>query len=318
MLKIDFFNQVRIGEPKSYENMTVYPIFALNDGNVKYLTLAEALSKKLVKITEVSESGVVNELKVENFADVPILMLDGEELVGAKQNRTLNTTVLIKEKSTTFIPVSCVEQGRWSYRSREFVKHKFMVPFKLRAKKAASVTESIKSSGRFYAHQGMVWEEVAFFISSAGASSNTFAIDDAYNVIEERRSDYFNAFRYEDGQNGIIVLIDGVIVGVDYVSLKNAYKIYHDGLIAGYILSAISEKRIRKGYETIEDLINDFKNYKWESVKSVGLGDDVRFKNNNYTCAGLIYQDEIIHLAILNLTSDEFLTRRSRGGYLWF
>jgi len=57
----------------------------------------------------------VPELKVISQSDRPILLLDGEELVGAKQNRVLNTTILLREKAETNIQVSCVEQGRWSY-----------------------------------------------------------------------------------------------------------------------------------------------------------------------------------------------------------
>ena len=47
-------------------------------------------------------------------------MLDGEELIGAKQNRILNTTVLVAAHTEVTIPVSCVEQGRWGYRGRQF------------------------------------------------------------------------------------------------------------------------------------------------------------------------------------------------------
>ena len=55
------------------------------------------------------------DLKVINKSEVMVLILDGEELVGAKQNRIVNTTILIPAKETVLIPVSCVEQGRWSY-----------------------------------------------------------------------------------------------------------------------------------------------------------------------------------------------------------
>jgi ARG and Rhodanese-Phosphatase-superfamily-associated Protein domain len=38
---------------------------------------------------------------------------DGQELVGAKQNRVLNVTVLIEAESEVLLPLSCVEEGRW-------------------------------------------------------------------------------------------------------------------------------------------------------------------------------------------------------------
>ena len=85
-----------------------------------YLTLKEALEKRLLIVKEVSAEASVPELKVINNADVPMLLLDGEELAGAKQNRVLNTSVLVKEKSELIIPVSCTEQGRWSYQTDEF------------------------------------------------------------------------------------------------------------------------------------------------------------------------------------------------------
>ena len=48
------------------------------------------------RVTEVSEAGSVPFIQVANRADRPLLLLDGEELIGAKQNRILNTTVLVE------------------------------------------------------------------------------------------------------------------------------------------------------------------------------------------------------------------------------
>ncbi len=53
------------------------------------------------------------ELRFVNHCERPVLLLDGEELVGAKQNRILNLTVLVPAHQTIVIPVSCVEAGRW-------------------------------------------------------------------------------------------------------------------------------------------------------------------------------------------------------------
>jgi environmental stress-induced protein Ves len=66
----------------------------------------------VVEVAEVDESGQFSRLKVINRSDLSVLILDGEELVGAKQNRIVNTTILIAAESVTIIPVSCVEQGR--------------------------------------------------------------------------------------------------------------------------------------------------------------------------------------------------------------
>jgi hypothetical protein len=68
----------------------------------------------------VSEAGSVPELLVKNLAPSPVLILDGEELIGAKQNRIVNLAILVAAGQTLRIPVSCVEAGRWVHRSREF------------------------------------------------------------------------------------------------------------------------------------------------------------------------------------------------------
>ena len=57
---------------------------------------------------------------LDDTGQVQRMLFDGEELKGAKQNRILNTTILIAAGSSLDVPVSCTEQGRWSYASREF------------------------------------------------------------------------------------------------------------------------------------------------------------------------------------------------------
>lgn len=54
------------------------------------------MEMSLLKIREKEEGAVVSDIMAENLSDLPVLILDGEELIGAKQNRTLNTTLLLK------------------------------------------------------------------------------------------------------------------------------------------------------------------------------------------------------------------------------
>lgn len=107
------WQQLLFGDVQSHGALAVLPIMADLPAGPDYLTLGEALAAGTLTITEISEGGSVPELAVINEGNLPVLFLDGEELAGAKQNRVVNTTILLKEHSKTVIPVSCVEQGRW-------------------------------------------------------------------------------------------------------------------------------------------------------------------------------------------------------------
>src|SRR6185436_14593807 len=78
----------QLGEPVEHRGIVVTPLFPRRDPAADYITLDEALPRGL-RITETSDSGSVPELFVENTTDSSVLLYDGEELVGAKQNRIL-------------------------------------------------------------------------------------------------------------------------------------------------------------------------------------------------------------------------------------
>ena len=106
------FPEIRVGQGIRHEALSVFPLLTDTDSSLEYLLSDEALGNDLIAVTEVSEAGSVPDLLVENKGDTRVLFLEGEELVGAKQNRMLNTTILVAARSKTRIPVSCVEQGR--------------------------------------------------------------------------------------------------------------------------------------------------------------------------------------------------------------
>src|SRR5438132_1291509 len=114
------FPAVRVGQPIRHEALTILPLFIESNGQVDYLLSDEAIQASSVTVEEVSEGGSVPDLLVENKGDLRVLFIEGEELIGAKQNRILNTSVLIAAHSKIKIPVSCVERGRWRYKSRHF------------------------------------------------------------------------------------------------------------------------------------------------------------------------------------------------------
>jgi hypothetical protein len=90
-----FSADISVGPEQSYKNMAVFPLSTNRGAQVEFITLDEALAQRALVITEINESGRVPELKVINNSRQKILLLDGEELVGAKQNRVLNVTILL-------------------------------------------------------------------------------------------------------------------------------------------------------------------------------------------------------------------------------
>ena len=140
------------GKPQSHGALTVSPILAPMQTEPEWLTLAEAGDR--VRITEISEGGSVPDLRVANLGDLPLLLLDGEQLVGGKQNRILNMTVLVAAQTEVTIPVSCVEQGRWGYRARHSAPSDFSLYAGLRAKKSAWVSRSLREGARPHGRSG--------------------------------------------------------------------------------------------------------------------------------------------------------------------
>ena len=143
-----------------------------------WLTLGQALEQRLLSVSEVSRSGSVPELIVTNRADRPVLLLDGEELVGAKQNRVFNTTILLKEQWEKVVPVICTEQGRWAYISAAVADAKVVMASKIPVQKMMAVSESLAASEGFKSDQGEVWAEIDALHAKAGTSSPTGAMHD--------------------------------------------------------------------------------------------------------------------------------------------
>ena len=73
-----------LSRPQSAGELTVLPLLRPGTAEPGYLTLGEALARGLTRVTEVSEGGSVPHLLFINDAMRPVLLLDGEELVGAK------------------------------------------------------------------------------------------------------------------------------------------------------------------------------------------------------------------------------------------
>ncbi|MCY2995519.1 MAG: hypothetical protein NTY19_47800 [Planctomycetota bacterium] len=127
----------------------------------------------------------------------------------------MNTSVLIAAHSKIKIPVSCVEQGRWRYRSRLFGSSGSHSSSKLRYFLKMSVSKSVKAKRGHRSDQGKVWEEVARQQEALGTSSPSSAMADAFQAYEGRIAEFRQKLGYVDGASGLAVAVGKKIVAVD-------------------------------------------------------------------------------------------------------
>ena len=230
---------LKLGAPQVFRNLALYPLVSGTDARAGYVLLEEALERRLARVTEVSEGGRVPELAFENSSAEKILLVDGDELVGAKQNRILNLSVLVAGGARVVIPVSCVEQGRWSWRSRDFSSGGRTLFASARAKKMARVSASLRDSGSRYADQGEIWADVAEKVRSSGSTSATSSMSDAYAARARAIGEYVAAFFPELRQCGAVLAIDGRVRGLELFDSPSAFARYFAKLVRGYALDAV-------------------------------------------------------------------------------
>jgi hypothetical protein len=309
----DFISGIKFGEVQSFKNLQIIPLFSEGEGGPVYLTLKEALEKRMLIVKEVSAEASVPELKVVNNADVSVLLLDGEELAGAKQNRVLNTSILVKKKSELIIPVSCTEQGRWSYQTDEFSNSENILSSKIRGKKAASVSDSLEESGSFDSDQGAIWEEIQELSASAGIHSPTGAMKDVFEGKKNDLEEYIKAFQCLPHQKGMFVFMGGEVAGCDMLSRESAFEVIFPKLVKSYAMDAVLEKRKKKGSrkKPMEEAKRFLQEIKEKKYPSSGQGWDFRFEGEDKVGSALVYRKRIIHMAFFKISKEERVGRMS-------
>ena len=297
------------GQAQEFENLAVVPLSAPGVQSPRYLTMEQAMASESLLITEIN-GGTVPELKVRNASAIPVLLIDGEELVGAKQNRVLNTTVLLKENQETVIPVSCTEQGRWSFVSEKFDDSGVVMAARIRGEHKASVTCSLRQSGRFSSDQGKVWQRIHNLAREAQVDAPTMAMKDVFERKSADIEDYVRAFPLLPGQQGIAAFVDGRFVGCDLVSLPAAYETLHPKLIKSFAVEAVISRRKDKSKEVnwvekARQSIEAAQNAEEERHRSVGYGIDFRYESSNLVGSALVHEDCPIHTAFFRKESDD-------------
>lgn len=303
-IKDDVLNTLKFGDAQKFGQLSIYPIFADSDPRLSYKTFSQVCNGDGVHISEIDSGGSVGELEIVNQSEHNILLVDGEELVGAKQNRALNASMIILPNTKTRIPVSCTEQGRWRYLSINFGDSEWFMPSRTRINKKRSVDESLKMNRAYRSNQRQVWDDISQFSDDADVKPPTDAMRDVYQGREKDLEAFSETFKYVPGQIGMAVLIGRQVAGLEFFSQSSAMEAMLPKLVKSYAVDVMLDREAETETDQMDiaEFLQQISDIKPDEYESTGDGWDYRFENKRITGSALICDDEVIHAAFYNTT----------------
>ena len=276
-----------VGGPNSFRSLTIIPLFPKSEPTLEYLGLDEAVASGLV-VTEIDEYGSVPTLRVLNPLDSLVLIYEGEEVTGAKQNRIFNQSVLAPRQSQTAVPVTCVEANRWQHGG----KWNFDV--------APQAAYPSLRSARYYGGQSEAWEQIAEKSMRLDVRSPTSAVDEIYTSRRVEVDAFVQALPRADGQCGAIVAIGGVLSCIDAVSRSDVWAGLYPKLLRGYALDAVeSPFDVDVDAEVARDWIDRYEDAERMPAPLVGFGTQLEFSLGSGVGSSLVVGDETIAFAAI-------------------
>lgn len=226
----------------TYKNLKIIPIHPKGFGGAAkvvpgVVTLSQALEKGSVKVSERGSASTENVhwLRINNTSDQPVFIGSGEIIMGGRQDRMVaKDTILPPSASDQYIPVMCVEEGRWSEKEKKIAYNGYANPT------LRKILDQSKN-------QVLVWKEILSQLNYSGINSPSLAYlarraDKKYTPEQDAYYKYFyNKFKNSDSSiTGIVCMSGDKVIGCDIFAGNNLMYGGLSPLLHGYIEEAIT------------------------------------------------------------------------------
>lgn len=205
-------------------------------GHADPITLNQALSQGLITVSERGTTAIENVhwLRFNTHSNKSVYISGGEIISGGRQDRMIvRDTILRPSDKDQYVPVMCVEEGRWSEKEKKFGYGRFANPH------LRKVLDSTKS-------QVSVWREVGRQLN-AGAFRNTSLAYLSRNQDKkylQAGDEYFNFFwqkfmKSDSNIVGFVAVSGNKVLGSDIYDGTDLFYHQLDPLLHGYIDDAV-------------------------------------------------------------------------------
>lgn len=311
----DFLSSLKLGDPQHCENLAMVPIFQSEGANFDYVTLEDGLEQELFHVEELEDGASVNDIQIDNRSDFYALLFEGEEFIGAKQNRILNVSVLVKPRTKQVLPVSCVEHGRWHHRHERREDRRFSLAkdrlhyARGRAMENRAVNENIRYSRVARGNQRGVWHDIEMKSSRMNAESPTAASDQMYVSSGARSRKHVNSFKHQKKQIGSVFLVDGEVSGIDLYASETTHERMLPRVVRSYSLDAIDslagaqytgEADPTTAKAAAQAFVQRLMKAAASPFDGLAEGQNMRFDAADLTGSALVYEGRVLHLSAFN------------------
>jgi hypothetical protein len=292
-------------------NIGLVQFGTMEDDGFGFKPAGPAIEKGDLIIRESQEEDVVSKLLAFNKTTDFLLLTDMDILKGAKQNRVVNTSVLIAPNSKTELDVSCVERLRWDYKSPDFKMSPESMDFKMRSAKASSLKNMAAGIFDGEGVQSKMWNMISEKVRESRSDNAT---EDYEQLLHEEEKPAFAGRNLvmNKSSNALAVFIDRRIVFCDILGNREAYAFYFPKLKDGALRSFPVNDYFgghsgKKNVEPLEEAeafykLDEFldevgKNLKISGERVFGVGKIKRIMGEKKPGFELSYRDRLIHLA---------------------
>ena len=286
-----------VSEPVEKNNITTFFLSSREKNNNKYLSFSEAIAKNQVQISEVNKEGLLTKLSVSNKSSDNIIILNGELIIGTqiRQDRIVDSTVLIPGYATVLINTFCGEQYRWSPRLSNKISTSESLYFSSgRANNAADINTKLSKQCR-------IWSEISEKISDFNVKSFTNSVEQIYKKKKVDVEEIVNFFKIPTEAVGVALGINHQLVNIDIFSNNCMLQIYLPKIIRSIALDSF-KKISKKSYLKKKDVhrflrqIHQANKQKRKVVEGT-LGEELQFNSESVAGSILYHKEQTVHFS---------------------
>ncbi len=284
---VGILTELEIGRPRTVHNLIVVPISGNRASPLDYFLLDDPVIGEKTAIEEVSEPGIIPELRFFNFLNQFVLVVDGMELVGGRKYRIVDASFLIPPESLAKIPVSSVEGGKGHHLRQEFRLSRRFSPHWVRRENAAFQMIRLREKSGRDPDQGKVRE---FFEMISGQKRGPTAARSMTKILEEKQSsidEYNVCLTLEGTESGAAYFVNGTFQGIELFDKASTFRKMCRKVVSGIAVDAMAN-RGESPYSTqlrypddakkyVRQVLEEARRSTYERYDPVAAGEDWRY-----------------------------------------